>query len=158
MVLRGPRDSETESLSAEVRTMLGLDPAASDVNVVYGAIPRNNQEIAILTRSFFEVLVDLAANIEVPDVHVAEKRVGPTLVEKATTGEKVLPLIRIQSSSETPGDPFISIPYRNLYFWIDDRDLNSKGIFSFLLFFSTLVETGDKETDPIVTISTFKNS
>jgi len=85
---------------------------------------------------------------------VGEKRVSPTFVEKATTGEKVLPLIRIQSSSENPGDPFISIRYRNVYFWIDDRDLMSKTIFSFLMFISTLIETGEKGTAPIVTIPT----
>jgi len=154
LVLRGPRDPETESLSTEVRTILGLDPAANDFNVVYGAIPRNNHEIAILTRSFLEVIIDQAANIEVPDVHVGEKRVGPTFVEKATTGEKVLPLIRVQSSPGKPGDPFISVPYRNVYFYIDDRDMMSKTIFSFLMFISTLIETGEKGTVPIVTIPT----
>jgi hypothetical protein len=154
MVLRGPRDPEMESLSNEVRKILGLDPAANDFHVVYGAIPRNNHEIAILTRSFLEVIIDQAANIEVPDVHVAEKRVSPTFVEKATTGEKVMPLIRVQSSSGKPGDPFISVPYRNVYFWIDDRDLISKSIFSFLMFISTLIETGEKGTAPIVTIPT----
>ena len=154
MVLRGPRDPEMESLSNEVRKILGLDAAANDFHVVYGAIPRNHHELAILTRSFLEVIIDQAANIEVPDVHVGEKRVGPTFVEKATTGEKVLPLIRVQSSSGKPGDPFISVPYRNVYFWIDDRDLMSKGIFSFLMFISTLIETGEKGTAPIVTIPT----
>jgi hypothetical protein len=154
LVLRGARDPETESLSTEVRTILGLDPAANDFNVVYGAIPRNNHEIAILTRSFLEVIIDQAANIEVPEVHVAEKRVSPTFVEKTATGEKVPPLIRIRSSSEKPGDPFISVRYRNVYFWIDDRDLVSKGLFSFLMFISTLVETGEKGAPPIVTIPT----
>jgi hypothetical protein len=154
MVLRGPRDPEMESLSNEVRKILGLDPAANDFHVVYGTIPRNDHEIAILTRSFLEVIIDQAANIEVPDVHVAEKRVSPTFVEKAPTGEKVLPLIRVQSSSGKPGDPFISVPYRNVYFWIDDRDLMSKGIFSFLMFISNLIETGEKGVTPIVTIPT----
>jgi hypothetical protein len=154
LVLRGPRDPEMEALSTEVRTILGLDPAANEFNVVYGAIPRNTQEIAILTRSFLEVIIDQAANIEVPDVHVAEKRVPPTFMEKTTTGERVQPLIRIQSSSEKPGDALISVRYRNVYFWIDDRDLMSKSIFSFLLFVSTLIETGEKGTTPIVTIPT----
>ena len=154
MVLRGPRDPETESLSAEVRTILGLDPGETEFNVVYGSIPRNKQELAILTRSFFEIIIDLSANIEVPEAHVAEKRVSPTFVEKTTNGEKILPLIRIQSSVEKPADPFISVRYRNAYYWIDDRDLMSKGIFSFLMFISTLIETGDKGTAPIVTIPT----
>jgi hypothetical protein len=154
LVLRGPRDPETESLSTEVRAILGLEPAANEFNVVYGAIPRNKQEIALLTRSFLEIIIDLAANIEVPETHVAEKRVSPTFVEKAATGEKVVPLIRIQSSLEKPGDAFVSVRYRNVYFWVDDRDLMSKNIFSFLLFISTLIETGEKGTIPIVTIPT----
>jgi len=154
LILRGPRDPETESLSTEVRKILGLDPAANEFNVVYGAVPRNKQEIAILTRSFLEIIVDQAASIEVPEAHVAEKRVSPTFVEKANTGEKIPPLIRIQSSSEKPEDAFISVRYRNAYFWIDDRDTKSKGFFSFLLFISTLVETGEKGPAPVVTIPT----
>jgi hypothetical protein len=154
MVLRGRRDPATESLSAEVRAMLGLDPKANEYQVVYGGVPRNDKEISILTRSFLEIIVDLAADIEVPAVHVAEKRVSPTHVEKTPTGETVLPLVRIHSSSETPGDAFLSIRYRNVHFWIDDKDLGSKAVFSFLLFISNLVETGDKGTAPIVTIPT----
>lgn len=154
MVIRGKRDPTIDDLSMEVRKMLGLAPQADDFNVVYGAIPKHDKEIAILTRSLLEVLVDISADIEVPVAHVEEKRVSPTHVEKATSGEKILPLIRIQSSSGKPGDAFVAIPYRNSYFWIDDRDFRSKKIFSFLMFVFTLVETGEKGTAPIVTIPT----
>ncbi|HME44857.1 MAG TPA: hypothetical protein VKF36_17330 [Syntrophorhabdales bacterium] len=153
MVIRGKRDPEIEALSKEVRDMLGLDPLTTDINVVYGAIPRDNKEIALLTRSILEVLVDLSSDIEVPASDVQEKRVSPTFQEKAA-GEKVHPLVRIQSSSEKPGDAFVSIPYRKSYFWIDDKDLRSKKIFSFLMFVFTLVETGEKGMAPIVTIPT----
>ena len=153
IVIRGKRDPEIEALSKEVRGMLGLDPDTSDINVVYGAIPRDNKEIALLTRSILEVIIDLSADIEVPPSDVQEKRVGPTFEEKAA-GEKVRPLVRIQSSSEKPGDAFVSIPYRKSYFWIDDKDLRSKKIFSFLMFVFTLVETGEKGAAPIVTIPT----
>ena len=154
IVIRGKRDPATDALSMEVRKMLGLATQADDINVVYGAIPKNDKEIAILTRSLLEVLVDLSADIEVPAAHVEEKRVSPTHVGKATSGEKILPLIRIQSSPGKPGDAFVSVPYRNSYFWIDDRDLMSKKIFSFLMFVFTLVETGEKGTVPIVTVPT----
>jgi hypothetical protein len=154
MILRGARDPETESLSNEVRTILGLEPTANEFHVVYGAIPRNKHEVAILTRSFLEVIVDLAANIEVPEADVAQKRVSPTFVEKTATGEKVPPLIRIQSLPEKPGDAFISLRYRNTYFWIDDRDSMSKTIFSFLMFISTFIETGEKGMAPVVVIPT----
>ena len=154
IVIRGKRDPAMDALSMEVRKMLGLDPQAEAIKVVYGAISKDDKEIALLTRSLLEVLVDLSADIEVPAAHVEEKRVSPTHVGKATSGEKILPLIRIQSSSEKPGDAFVSVPYRNSYFWIDDRDLRSKKLFSFLMFVFTLVETGEKGTTPIVTVPT----
>lgn len=154
MVFRGKRDPAVDVLAGEVRKILGLNPQAAEFNVVYGAIPRNDKEIAILTRSLLEVIVDLSADIEVPAAHVEEKRVGPTHVEQTATGEVMKPLIHIRSSSEKPGDAFVAVPYRNTYFWIDDRDLMSKKIFSFLMFVFTLVETGEKGTTPIVTVPT----
>ncbi len=153
IVIRGKRDPEVEALSAEVRKMLGLDPNATDILVVYGAIPKDDKEIALLTRSILEILVDISTDIEVPAADVQEKRVAPTF-EETTAGENIRPLVRIHSSSEKPRDAFVSIPYRNSYFWIDDKDLMSKKIFSFLMFVFTLVETGDKGTAPIVTIPT----
>jgi hypothetical protein len=153
IVIRGKRDPEIEALSVEIRKMLGLDPLGSDFQVVYGAIPKDDKEIALLTRSILEILVDISTDIEVPAADVQEKRVAPTFEETAA-GENIRPLVRIHSSSEKPRDAFVSIPYRNSYFWIDDKDLMSKKIFSFLMFVFTLVETGDKGTAPIVTIPT----
>jgi hypothetical protein len=153
LVIRAIRDPAIEALSAEVRKMLGLDLQGNDFRVVYGAIPKDDKEIAILTRSILEVLIDMSADIEVPAADVQEKRVFPTFVETAA-GEKIRPLIRIQNSSGKPDDAFVSVPYRNSYFWIDDRDLMSKKIFSFLMFVFTLVETGEKGTAPVVTIPT----
>jgi hypothetical protein len=154
MVFRGKRDPAMESLTLEVRKMLGLDPQTSEINVVYGTVPRNDREIALQTRSLLEVIIDLSADIEVPAAHVQEQRVSPTHVEQTDARGAIPPLIRIRSSPEKPGDAFVSIPYRNTYFWIDDRDLRSKKIFSFLMFVFTLVETGEKGAAPIVTIPT----
>lgn len=154
LVFRARRDPAIEALSLEARKMLGLDPSASEFQVVYGSIPRNNREIVILTRPILEVIVDLSADIEVPAADVQENRVSPTFVEGAEAGKKVLPLIRVQSSAGKPGDAFASVRYRNSYFWIDDRDLMSKRIFSFLMFVFTLVETGEKGTAPVVTLPT----
>ena len=154
MVMRGVRDPAIEALSAEVRKLLGLDPLGKDFSVVYGAISKDDKEIAILTRSILEVIIDISADIEVPASHVEEKRVNPTHVEEAVKDGKILPLIRIHSSSGKPDDAFVSIPYRDSYFWIDDRDLMSKKIFSFLMFVFTLVETGERGAAPIVTVPT----
>jgi hypothetical protein len=153
MVMQGERDPRIEGLAEEVRRMLGLDLHAGEFNVVYGAVSKDNKEIAILTRSLLQVLIDLSADIEVPTAHLAENRVSQTHAEEAR-GQRVPPLVRIRSSPEKPGDAFVAVPYRDSHFWIDDRDLRSKKIFSFLMFVFTLAETGDKGTAPIVTVPT----
>jgi hypothetical protein len=51
-----------------------------------------------------------------------------------------------------PDDALVAVPYRGYWFWIDDRDMPSKAMFSFLMFIFTLTETGGKDSTPIVTI------
>ncbi len=147
-------DEKTEADIAEVRKMLGLDPNARDFRVVYGSIQSDKKEIAILTRSVLQVILNLASCIEVPETHVAEKRVIANLAEKTASGSPIPPIMRIRSSSQRPEDAFVAVPYRNHWFWIDDKDLGSKGLFSFLMFILNLVDTGVKEGAPVVTIPT----
>jgi hypothetical protein len=153
MIFRGKLDRALEEDSLFVRRTLGLGPTAREFKVVYGAIAKNDKEIAILSRSILEIIIDLASYIEVPAVHVEEKRVNPTMSEETVQGgAAVPPLIRIHSSPDKPGDAFVSVPYRNHWFWIDDRDLRSKSLFSFFMFLFSLTETGGKEGAPIITI------
>ncbi len=145
-------DAKTEADISEVRKMLGLDSHAREFRVIYGSIASNDKEIAILTRSVLQVLTNLAAFIEVPEPHVSEKRVKPGSAEQRADGSPVPALIRIRSSSEKPEDAFVAVPYHNYWFWIDDKDLASKGLFSFLMLVLNLVDTGVKEGAPVVTI------
>ena len=84
-VLGGKPDEKVEADSRDLREMLGLDLQAREFNVVYGSLPSSDKEIALLTRSILQVVVDVGSFVEVPDVHVAEKRVLQTLSEKQQT-------------------------------------------------------------------------
>jgi hypothetical protein len=107
----------------------------------------------MLSRSILEILVDLASNIEVPAEHVAQKRVMPTMpFERTAEGEEITPLIRIHSSKGQPTNGFTAVRYRESWYWIDDRDVRSKSLFTFLMFIFSLTETQGKEGAPIVTI------
>jgi hypothetical protein len=152
MVFRRKLTRAVEEDVEAIRAALGLDPDAVELRIVYGAIASNNQEIAIMSRSMLQIMIDLASSVDVPEVHVAEKRVSPTLKDVTPEGTPVVPLVRIHSSLKKPDDAFVAIPYRAHWFWIDDKDLMSKGMFSFLMFIFTLTETGEKEGAPIVTI------
>ncbi len=63
-------------------------------------------------------------------------------------------MIRIAHAAQRPGDAFVAVPYRGHWFSIDDRDMASKDLFSFIMFLFTFVETGTKEAAPILTIPT----
>jgi hypothetical protein len=152
LTIRGKADAATEEDSLATRKMLGLDPTAQDFSVAYASIAKNDRELAILSRSILEIIIDLGSYIDVPKAHVEEKRVNPTQVEEDAPGSSLQPLIRIHSSHEKPAEAFVAVPYHGYWFWIDDRDLPSKRMFSFLMFIFTLVETGGKEGAPIVTI------
>ena len=42
----------------------GLNPAATELRVVYGSVAKDDQEIAILSRSILDMLVELASYID----------------------------------------------------------------------------------------------
>ena len=152
MTFRQKVDPAIAEASLAVRQRLGLDPAAQDVRVVYGSIAANDKELAILTRSILEILVDLASFIRVPEAHVLESRVGPTHEDEVGTEGPIRALIRIGNAAERPADAFAAVRYRGYWFTIDDHDMPSKRLFTFLMFVFTLVETSGKEGAPVVTI------
>jgi hypothetical protein len=154
LTLREKVDPSIEADILAVRQMLGLDPSARELRVVYGAVAANDKELAILSRSILEVLIELSSFISVPEAHVADRRVGPTAEPEVGPSGPIRPLIRIASSPERPADAFVAVPYRDYWFWIDDRDVPSKRLFSFLFFIFTLTETGGKEGLPVLTIPT----
>jgi hypothetical protein len=152
MTFRQKVDPAIAEASLAVRQLLGLDPAAQDIRVVYGSVAANDKELAILTRSIIEILNDLASFISVPEAHVRERRVGPTLEDEGGAEGPPRALIQIGSAAARPDDAFAAVRYRGYWFAIDDHDMPSKRLFTFLMFIFTLVETSGKEGAPIVTI------
>jgi len=142
---------EVEADRALVRQLLGLRPDLQEFKIIFGSVPGKDDEIAMQTRSGFQILNVLGSNIEVPAEHVAERRTYPPI--PVPGGPLSLPpLIRIHAEKSQPADAFAAVKYRDYWYWIDDRDFRSKGIFTFLMIIMTLAETGEKAPSPIVTI------
>jgi hypothetical protein len=76
----GRKDIAPETLAdqARVRKLLGLRPGLREFKVVYGALAENNDVIAIQTRSGFQIMVELASEIQVPADHAADRRTYPS--------------------------------------------------------------------------------
>jgi hypothetical protein len=152
LTFRGKADPSQAEDVGFIRQTLGLDQAATEFRIAYGSVAKDDKEIAILTRSMLEILIDLGSYVDVPDEHVRQRRVGASMAPEASAGAEVAPLLRVFSSSHKPGDSFVAVPYRGHWYWIDDGDLRSKTLFSFLMFVFSLTETEGRESAPIVTI------
>jgi hypothetical protein len=64
-------------------------------------------------------------------------------------------LVRVRSSAHKPDakEAFTAIQYRDHWFWIDDRDINSKRGLGFLMMLFTLASPGASIAPPELTIS-----
>ena len=134
-----------------VRELLGLRPGLEEFEVVYGTVSERDDQIAIQTRSGFQIMNQLGSEIEVPAEHIAELRTYAP--PPAPHGDSALPpSVRILSGTSMPEDAFSAVRYRDHWYWIEDRDFRSKGTFTFLMIVLTLAEKGEALQPPVVTI------
>jgi hypothetical protein len=131
-----------------VGRLLGLDPQKQEYLLVSGSSRRNPDEIAVLTRSIQEIMLELSVGVDVPSQDLAEGR-----ATRIAGGVHRVPL-RIRSGTDRPPDAFAAVRYGRFWFWVEDRDLDSKRVFMFLRMFSALAETGVVPQAAIVTIPT----
>jgi len=153
LTIRGPDISEeTKADAAEVRRLLKLAPDTSEFKLVFGGTAADDHEVAVITRSIIHLLSTMAAQVEVPEQDLVEQRATPGW-ESVAEDAGVLRLIEIHSEKNKPDDAYVAVPYRDHWFWVDDRDLKSKRAFAFMMLIFTLADTGVKEQLPLVTIS-----
>lgn len=145
-------EAEISQEQKTVREILGLDPDRHEFTVVYGSLAKDNTEIAILSRSMLQILSELASYIEIPEIHIQEKRAPGNFSVAADAKAGFMPLLRIHSSLKPPEDNFVSIQYRGYWYWINDTDYWSKRMLTFIMYLFSLAETGSPSQAPVLTI------
>jgi hypothetical protein len=99
-----------------------------------------------------EILLEVAYGIDVPEAHVSEGRTAAATRFASAQNLHGRPLIHVHSSASQPPKPFSAVRYRDTWFWIDDSDLGSKRVFTFLMMFFSLAETGVVAQAPVLTL------
>src|SRR5262249_3897 len=145
-----PLPPEVQAERVALRKILHLNPDRMDFHIIYGADTDRDDVLAIQTRSAMQILGILSSFVTVPEDHIREGLAFPA----AAPAPGLPPLIAVSSGSSKPTGAFVAVYYRDLWFWIDDRDLRSKSIFTFLLILMTLADTGEKAPPPVLTIPT----
>jgi len=135
-----------------VRGALGLHPEDPELTLTFGAVPRDDREVALLTRSALEILLELSARVDAPTADVQAGITFPVSPVGPDSGPRDQPLVYIHSAAAPPANPFVAVQYSQHWFWIDNRDFRSKSIFSFLLLLTSLAETGVNPQAPVITV------
>lgn len=151
VVKREDRSPAVREEAEKLRKLLDLELGANELEVAFGSVPRNKHEIAMVTRSPIEMMLELGTGIDVPAAHREDGSAAP--MSGPETGRQATPLIHIFSGNTAPPDAYAAIRYRDYAFWIDARDLRSKRVFTFLMILFSLAESGQPSAAPLVTIS-----
>jgi hypothetical protein len=151
----GTTDATALEAARTIRQLLRLSPDAKEFRLTFGALPQDDKEIAMLTRSMLEILMEATAGVEIPDSDIREGRASRMDDEESSTEAKSTFKVRVRASFGKPpaNESFAAVRYRNQWFWIDDRDLAAKRGLSFLMVLFTLVESGASAAPPVLTIS-----
>jgi hypothetical protein len=136
--------------SRRVRALLGLADDVNEFEITYGLVPRHPGEVAMLTRSMMEIMLQLGFGIDLPAAHAASGRALPGQWQAGDVQGR--PLVRIRSAADEPADAYASVRYKGYWYWIDDDDIESKRTFTFLMILFSLAETGQSSAAPVVTV------
>jgi hypothetical protein len=152
MFFERPADERAREDSAMIKQLLGIASDANEFALAYGRLPKSPGELAVLSRSVMEILMEMSTHVDVPQSDLDEGRVMPVLAESADAPTDVTSVIQVHCSEDKPTDAYVGVKYRDRWFWIDDRDPRSKAMLTFLMILFSLTETGGPGGAPLVTI------
>ena len=143
-------DDTNRSDADQFYDLLGLDRELTEFPVRYGLVPDSESAIAVLTGSLWDIMLNLAWQLDVPSEHIESGRTTEPFRSVRTGGE---PPIRVRFSEERPLDAFVAVEAQGLWFYIHEDDRNSKRVLSFVQLLLNLAETTPTDSGPVVTIS-----
>lgn len=92
----------------------------------------------------------IAARVDIPEADIASKRAMPRMLE--APGEDMVGQVAVHSGNAKPADAFAAVNFHGHWFWVDDYDLATKRVFSFLMLTFTLMEEKNTSLPPQLTI------
>jgi len=143
-------DPDILAKGARIKELLHLPAETDTFRLVYSPVRGEGDALAVVTRSMLQVMQALAHGVDIPAAHQERKLTPPAPAEEKSAGQ----LLRVRSGPDRPVDAFAAVPYEGSWFWISDDDWVSKRTFTSMMFLFTMLETGQTEQLPVLTIPT----
>lgn len=145
--------SEEDSVElARIRELLGLDPG----RLVYTmGINRSGADINTTSRSLMGAFYYLSQGTRVPGRDLRRGSVSVTMKdngEEFDWAEMLGGLMEIKTAHRRPSHAHLAVPYRGVWFYLDDADLDSKSTFVLLQQMFALQSGNVRGLMPILTI------
>ena len=147
LIIGGKNPSpEVAALVRELQELLDLDPAVREYELVGLGEIGNRKQIAVQTYSLMQIMAAVAARVDIPEADIVAKKAIPGSPE--APGEGVMGPVAVRTGGIKPPDVYAAVEFHGHWFWVDDCDLATKRVFSFLMLAFTLME--DKSPNPPV--------
>lgn len=131
--------------ASEVRVILGLEAGPQDIPLSDRVIHRPPGVVAIRGRSLLDAMLYLSQGVEVPDDDAAVY----SLEGRGVTAQAWL---EVKYSKRPPRTAYVTVPYDDLWYYIDDRDQRSKRVFALLRFLFAFMSSSES-AGPALTVS-----
>jgi len=141
-------DEATQLKKKRLGELLGLNPDLDRYHVMYGPYASDDGTLAMQTRSIIQMLVAMSGFIDVPPEKSSQAAGGYNFPPGVTRP------FHVRSGPKRPEESFAQIKYKGYWYWIENHDLESKRVFTLMLFLTTLTNYAGDQNAPVLTIPT----
>ncbi len=140
-----------------IQRTLGIDPDAPSYTIAQAIDPglAKSDTIAIVPRSLMSAMFYLSQGVEVPKKDIEDGRVftaqyadGRPVDWQQETNQ----LFRVRTGWLAPSNAYVSIQYRDRWFYISDNDLSSKTTFALISQLFAMQAGSIRNSGPVLTL------
>jgi hypothetical protein len=143
--------AKVAALRKELQDLLGFDHDRDEYVIGFGSTVINKNTIMLQTYSLAQMLASIAGRMEVPEEDLASHKAVPG---RDIGNKGLFDQVMVHTAATRPKDAFVAVEYRNNWFWVDDHDLLTKRVFSFIMLAVTLMDKGGPDTQLQLTVPT----
>ncbi len=142
LAVRRQPDGSRSDEARETLELLGLAEELDFYPVSGGVVPHMPGTIEIRARSVLGTMFYLSQGVQVPESDAAARELPAA---------DAAPRLAVASSKREPKDAYVSVRYRDQWFYIDESDYASKRAFVMLTFLFNLASTS-ASSGPVLTV------